>query len=119
MNILLTGAAGSIGSHIAYALKQAGHVALTLDDFSHGHRWAVQFGPLIEGDIGDELCIRTLCDQYKPTALIHCAALIEAVESVRQPERYMENNFHKATRLFEVVRACGVQHIVMSSTAAV
>ncbi len=119
MNILLTGGAGYIGSHIAYALKQAGHVPVTLDDLSHGHLWAVRFGPFVEGDIGDEQCIRAVCNEYKPKALIHCAALIEAAESVKQPERYENNNFHKATKLFETARSCGVSHVVMSSTAAV
>ena len=119
MNILLTGGAGYIGSHTALTLRKAGFTPIVLDNLVHGHRGAVKYGPFVQGEVGDEAVVRRLCEDYKPAALIHLAALIEAGESVGQEERYRENNFHQASRLFDTVLACGVKRVVFSSTAAV
>ncbi len=119
MNILLTGGAGYIGSHTAYALKQVGFTPVVLDNLSQGHLWAVKFGPFIKGDMGDEATVRALCAEYKPAALIHFAAFIDVGESVVKPAKYMENNFYKAARLLDVALSCGIKQTVFSSTAAV
>ena len=47
-SVLVTGGAGSIGSHVCKALARAGHVPLVADDLSTGHREAVRWGPLAE-----------------------------------------------------------------------
>jgi len=119
MNILLTGGAGYIGSHTAFALRQAGHTPIVLDNMVKGHEWAVKYGPLVKADVGDVAAVRALCAEYKPTAVIHFAAFIEVGESVYEPVKYMENNFHKAQHLFDTVAGCGIKHVVFSSTAAV
>jgi UDP-arabinose 4-epimerase len=119
MNILLTGGAGYIGSHTAFVLRQAGYIPVVLDNLSHGHEWAVQYGPLIRGDVGDAEVVRSVCTTYQPVALIHFAAFIEVAESVADPDKYIENNFQKAARLFDTALACGLTHVVFSSTAAV
>ena len=119
MNILVTGGAGYIGSHTALALRQAGYTPVVLDNLSHGHAWAVKYGPLIHGDVGDAETVRSVCMAYHPVAVIHFAAFIEVAESVAQPDKYHENNYHKAAQLFDVVRQCGVTYVVFSSTAAV
>lgn len=119
MNILLTGGAGYIGSHTAYALKQAGFTPVVLDSLVSGHAWAVKYGPFVRGDIGDESVVRALCADYQPVAAVHFAAFIEVGESVANPAKYFENNVQKATRLFDCLNACGVKRVVFSSTAAV
>ena len=50
--ILVTGGAGYIGSHACKALAQAGYLPVTYDNLSRGHRHAVRYGPLVEGDVG-------------------------------------------------------------------
>jgi UDP-glucose 4-epimerase len=52
-NILVTGGAGYIGSHTCKALAAAGFVPITFDNLENGHREAVQWGPLIVGDVRD------------------------------------------------------------------
>jgi UDP-arabinose 4-epimerase len=52
-SILVTGGAGYIDSHTCKALAHAGYVPVTYDSLEHGHRWAVQWGPLVEGDLAD------------------------------------------------------------------
>lgn len=49
--VLVTGGAGYIGSHTAKALASQGFDPVVLDNLSSGHRWAVRWGPLAEGNI--------------------------------------------------------------------
>src|SRR4051794_349578 len=51
--ILVTGGAGYVGSHACKALARAGYRPVVYDSLSRGHRSAVKWGPLIEGDLHD------------------------------------------------------------------
>ncbi len=51
--MLVTGGAGYIGSHAAKALQRAGYRVVVFDNLVAGHREAVKFGELVEGDITD------------------------------------------------------------------
>ena len=51
--ILVTGGAGYVGSHACKALCGAGYRPIVYDNLSRGHRQAVRWGPLIEGDLHD------------------------------------------------------------------
>jgi UDP-glucose-4-epimerase GalE len=117
--ILVSGGAGYIGSHAAYALRAAGYQPVVIDNLSHGHAWAAGFGPFEKGDIGDADFIKAVCAKYRPNAAMHFAALIEVAESMREPARYMLNNRDKAVRFFTTLQECAVTRVVFSSTAAV
>src|SRR5437762_9097639 len=54
MRVLVTGGAGYIGSHTAKVLARSGFEPIVLDNLSTGHRWAVKWGPLVEGDLGED-----------------------------------------------------------------
>ena len=54
-NILVTGGAGYIGSHACKALAKAGYTPIAYDSLVYGHREAVRWGPLVEGDLGDDI----------------------------------------------------------------
>lgn len=118
-NILVSGGAGYIGSHTALALKQAGYTPVVIDSLVTGHEWAAKFGPFRMGNVGDAEFVAQVCDEFKPAALIHFAAFIEVGESVRDPDKYFENNTVKASLLFDTVLAKGIKHVAFSSTAAV
>lgn len=60
MRILVTGGAGYIGSHTAKRLASAGFEPVVLDNLSTGHREAVRWGPLIEGDLADTRLVAVL-----------------------------------------------------------
>lgn len=118
-NVLVTGGAGYIGSHVALALAAAGYHPIVYDNLSHGHRWAVQWGPLIEGDIADKDRLVTTIRDHDIKAVLHFASFIFVGESMSDPGKYFANNFSGTLSLVEAVRETGVRHIVFSSTAAV
>ncbi len=119
MNVLLTGGAGFIGSHLVRALGAAGHTPVVLDNLCKGHRAAVGDAAFVEGDVADgELLERTFAERGIE-AVIHLAAFIEAGESVVKPEKYFRNNTLIGMTLLEAMRAAGVGTLVFSSTAAV
>ena len=119
MKILVTGGAGYIGSHACKALAKAGYTPVTYDNLSRGHRWAVKWGPLEEGDIADEARLREVIRTHQPDAVMHFAAYAYAGESVQEPALYYGNNVSGSWRLLESLRAEGVSKIVFSSSCSV
>jgi UDP-glucose-4-epimerase GalE len=119
MRVLVTGGAGYIGSHTAKALTQAGHEVVVLDNFSAGHRWAIKWGPCVEGDLADTSLIKQALTAYGIDAVMHFAASIQVGESVRDPKKYFWNNVVNTLRLLDAMTEAGVGHIVFSSSAAV
>jgi UDP-glucose 4-epimerase len=119
-NILVTGAAGFIGSHAVLALAEAGHRVVAIDDLSTGQRWAVPDSmPFIEGDIGDRDLLRRVFADHAIDAVMHFAGSIEVGESVTYPLAYYRNNTGGSLALIEAVVEAGVKRMVFSSTAAV
>src|SRR3981081_3073215 len=55
--VLVTGGAGYIGSHVCKALAEAGIQPICLDTLEKGHDWAVRWGSLERGDVGDGRCV--------------------------------------------------------------
>ena len=117
--ILVCGGAGYIGSHMCKQLAQAGCLPVTFDNLSTGHRWAVQWGPLVEGDLLDTHALRDAFSRWPFAAVMHFAALSQVGQSMAEPERYFRNNVTGTLNLLEAMQAAGVQALVFSSTAAV
>jgi UDP-glucose 4-epimerase len=120
MNILVTGGAGYIGSAIAQALIDAKHSVTVYDSLVTGHRGAVPEDALfVQADLSDSHTLaKTLTDQ-KFDGVIHCAAFIEAGESMKDPGRFYNNNLTNSLALMETAIRAGVKRFVLSSTAAV
>jgi UDP-glucose 4-epimerase len=120
MRTLVTGGAGYIGSTTAAALLAAGHEVTVVDDLSTGHRDAVPDGAsFVAGDVTDPAVMDPLVADGGFDACLHFAALIEAGESMRTPERFFTVNTAGSARLLEVLVRHGVRRFVLSSTAAV
>jgi UDP-arabinose 4-epimerase len=118
MTVLVTGGAGYVGSHACKALAEAGFRPVVFDNLCTGHRWAVRWGPLVEGDILDGGALRAVLDQVRPAAVMHFAAFAYVGESVDHPGRYWHNNVAGSLQLLQAMRDCGVDRIVFSSTCA-
>lgn len=117
--VLVTGGAGYVGSHACKALARAGYLPVALDNLVNGHRWAVKWGPLEQGDIADRELVRALVARHRPVALMHFAAFACVGESMAEPEKYYLNNVLGSLTLLEACRAGGVDKVVFSSSCAV
>lgn len=116
MRILVSGGAGYIGSHVAKTIHEAGHEPVVFDNLSMGHRWAVQWGTLVEADLNDQAAIEGALEGVD--AVIHLAGSIFVGESVTAPSKYYRNNFVTSLNLLDAMVAKGVKNIVFSSTCA-
>jgi|SRR5579862_6068781 len=117
-SVLVTGGAGYIGSHTAKALKASGFEPIVLDNLFRGHRWAVQFGPLVEADIRDTAAVREAIRTHKVQAIIHFAALAYVGESVTHPGLYFSNNVEGLRSVLDAAAAEHVGSVVFSSSCA-
>lgn len=116
--MLVTGGAGYIGSHAAKALSIAGYEVVVFDNLCAGHREAVRYGPLVEGDITDLDAVRSALRQHGIGAVMHFAAFLDVGESVRAPGKYYRNNVGGALTVLEAMASEGVRAFVFSSTCA-
>jgi UDP-glucose-4-epimerase GalE len=118
MRVLVTGGAGYIGSHTAKLLAHAGVEPVVFDNLSMGHRHAVRWGPLVEGDLADTAHVMSVLREYQIEAVIHFAASAYVGESMRNPRKYFHNNVAGTLSLLDAMVDTGVTSIVFSSTCA-
>lgn len=116
--VLVTGGAGYIGSHTCKALACAGYFPVTLDNLVHGHRQAVRWGPLVEGDIRDKDLVQRTVSQHHIESVLHFAGFCYVGESMRDPAKYFDNNVGAGLALLEAVHSAGVRRFVFSSSCA-
>jgi UDP-glucose 4-epimerase len=120
LNILVTGGAGYIGSHVVRQLLTAGFSVVVLDNLSTGNLAnLLPTVPFVQGNIGDRALLQHLFSNYKIDVVIHLAASIEVEESVKYPGLYFENNVLNTAVLLSVMDEYNVSNIIFASTAAV
>ncbi|MBH31640.1 MAG: UDP-glucose 4-epimerase GalE [Candidatus Marinimicrobia bacterium] len=119
MNILVTGGAGYIGSHVVLDLLEAGYGVVILDDLSKGREENIHpDSEFIHGSTLDDKKVRQALSS-DVDAVIHLAAFKAAGESMTKPEKYSRNNISGTLRLLNCMSEEKVDTIVFSSTAAV
>ena len=118
-SILVTGGAGYVGSHACKALTSAGHRPVVYDNLGRGHREAVRWGPLVEGELHDGARLVAALREHRVDAVMHFAAFAYVGESVGEPAMYYRNNVAGTLSLLAAMRECGIGRIVFSSTCAV
>ena len=120
MTVLVTGAAGYIGSVVAERLIEHGHGVAAFDDLSEGHRAAVPAGAgFFEGDLRDRARLAEVMSAVHPDAVVHLAAEALVGASVTDPAKFFEVNVTGGFNLLDAMRGAGVRRLVFSSTAAV
>lgn len=125
--ILVTGAAGYLGSHTLLELFKAGHQVIALDNFCNSKPEALRRVEALSGctpvfyqaDVRDPDALKAVFDQHPIDAVIHFAALKSVGESVAQPLRYYQNNIGGTLNLLSVMQQAGVKKLVFSSSATV
>lgn len=125
MQILVTGGAGYIGSHLVLDLLQAGHEVRVLDDLRAGHALALdrvaelagRRAELVVADVADVAAVVRALDGVD--LVFHLAGSKAVGESMAAPERYFHNNLGGMAGLLQAMRQVGATRLVYSSSAAV
>ena len=118
MHVLICGGAGYIGSHMVKLLAEQGYTVTIFDNLSTGHREAVKWGTLVQGDLLDTSALETLFKSNQFDAVMHFSAKSLVGESVEKPALYYLNNVIGSYNLLEQMRLYDVNKFVFSSTAA-
>lgn len=118
--VLITGGAGYIGSHTAWAFLDRGYRVSVLDNLSTGFRHSVPAGArFVHADLRDAGAVREILAAERPAGVIHFAGSTVVPESVAEPARYYANNTANSLALFDACAEAGVGTVIFSSTAAV
>lgn len=119
MNILVTGGAGFIGSHLVDALIERGELVTVIDDLSYGHREQVNpKATFIKADITDAAIESSIVDEEFDT-IVHLAAQKNARFSFDDPAQDAQHNIVGTIRLLEAAHKGGVDQFLFISTGGV
>lgn len=120
MDVLVTGAAGYVGSVTAEELLKQGHRVVVFDNLVQGHREAVTPGAaFVYGDLTEAADVEALFAQHEFEMVLHMAAETVVEMSMTDPHRFFYSNVAGTLNLLNAMLRHGVSRIVFSSTAAV
>lgn len=121
MNIIVTGGAGFIGSHVARLLSERGHRVMVIDNFKTGKTENLKgFRGAVElCDITDIELLKRKFDSFRPAVVHHLAAQSAISVSERDPAYDAMVNIIGTLNLLSLSRAHGVMRFIFSSTSAV
>jgi UDP-glucuronate 4-epimerase len=128
--VLVTGAAGFIGYHLARRLLDAGHTVVGVDSLNDYYDRTLKEARLrqLEGrdrfrfvrlDLADREATARLFADVRPTTVAHLAAQAGVRYSLQQPFAYADSNLTGFLTVLEGCRALQVRHLVMASTSSV
>ena len=122
--ILITGAAGYIGSHAAINFLNNGYEIAIFDNLENGHIETIEtlkrLGKVefVKGDLRNIEDIESVFDKYDIDAVIHFAAFALVGESVANPSKYYRNNVYGTLNLLDTMIKHNCKKIIFSSTCA-
>jgi len=130
VKVLVTGAAGFIGSHVAESLAERGDIVTGLDNFNDYYdpeiKWAnaKELGVLpnftmVEADIRDRTRMLALFETERFDVVAHLAAMAGVRNAVKQPDLYVDVDYVGTQHLMDGARGNGVSNFVMASTSSV
>lgn len=130
MNILVTGAAGFIGSALAIRLLEEGHDVVGADNFNDYYdtnlknarverALAYDHFKILPIDVCDKAAISHLFEQEKFDRVMHLAAQAGVRYSIENPSAYIDANIHGFLNILEACREYPVEHLVYASTSSV
>ena len=119
MNVLVTGGAGFIGSHIVRGLLERGDNVRVLDNFSTGKRenLAGLDVEIVESDLRDASRVTSACRGIE--TIFHQAAFVSVPQSMKEPTDCFDVNVTGTASLLQAAHKYGVKRVVFASSAAV
>lgn len=127
--VIVTGAAGFIGSHLASALLQDGWDVVGIDNFDPFYDRGLKMANvarlertgfhLIEADIRDRERMQVELARWRPRIVFHLAALAGVRPSIADPARYADVNVSGTVSVLEAARQTGCRNIVLASSSSV
>ena len=128
--VVVTGAAGFIGSHVVEALLARGDVVVGIDNFDtfydpdlkRANLADAMLHPsfeLVEADVRDAAAMRRVIDAFHPDVIAHFAARAGVRPSIQDPALYVAVNVLGTTVLLEAARAAKISRIVVASSSSV
>jgi UDP-glucuronate 4-epimerase len=130
MNVLVTGGAGFIGSHLVERLLREGHQVVCLDNFDDFYDPALKrrnLAPslqnrafrLVEGDLRHEGALEKIFASARIEGVAHLAARAGVRPSVQNPSLYADVNIRGTVNLLEACRESGVRRFLFASSSSV
>ncbi len=120
MEILVTGGAGFIGSHLLQLLQARGIQTVVFDNLGSGSQEYVPAGmELVEGDVRDAAAVDAVMAVHHFDTVVHLAAQTMVPTSVEDPVLDCQINLEGVLHILESCRRHGVPHVLFSSSAAV
>ena len=120
MKVLVTGAAGYIGSFVSHGLTENGHEVVALDNLIEGSVDALPDGcTFIEGDVRDTNLLERTIAKHAPDAVVHLAGFTLIPPSLDDPLGCFEMNIGATMNMLRVMANHSVKRMVFSSSAAV
>ena len=120
INVLVTGGAGYIGSHIIEELVKLKKKVFILDNLSTGKRRLInKKAKFYLLDLGNSNKLKKIIQKNKIDSIIHLAALLDVNESQKKPKKYFKNNVIGTRNLLNACKNTSIRNFIFSSTAAV
>jgi len=119
MNILVTGGAGFIGSHLTQRLLADGHRVRVLDDLSTGKKSNLEQCPTVEfiqGDVGDLDTVAIAVQGCQ--AVFHKAAIASVQRTVEEPLSSSRVNYQGTLNVLDAATKAGVKRVVFAASSA-
>ncbi|XP_002509598.2 UDP-glucuronate 4-epimerase 5 [Ricinus communis] len=128
LTVLVTGAAGFVGTHVSVALKRRGDGVLGLDNFNHYYDVSLKRGRqkvleksgifVIEGDINDMGLLNKIFDTVRFTHVMHLAAQAGVRYAMQNPKSYVNSNIAGFVNLLEVCKSANPQPAVVWASSS-
>lgn len=119
MNILITGGAGYIGSHLIKTLQNENYNIIIVDNLSNSFQNSIENTKLIVTDIGSTELLESLMINHQFDMCIHMAGSLSVEESSTNPEKYFQNNTKNSIALINLCLKHNINKFIFSSSSTV
>lgn len=130
MRVLVTGAAGFIGSHLSHRLLERGDEVLGYDNLNDYYDPSLKDARLarllpergfrfVRGALEDRTALEAAFDDFRPQRVVNLAAQAGVRYSLENPHAYIDSNIVGFTNILEACRHRGIEHLVYASSSSV